>query len=276
MPRPPAGEPGPLPRADTFGRLLASSWRLHRAALRRLFWPYAAFAVALCPFPDGALDVLLVLWLAGGAPPTSLGIVLYVGAVAIPIALAGSYVACIGGVVMTEAVCDRHATVAEAASRVWRSRRDVFAAALVVALVSWGVVMLSGLGLAQVGAALTFVLLGPPVLAHVVVLEGRAFEPAVARARALLRGAALRAFVYLLAVGFVVLFALIFIVLAFNVAVATGNRTVVLTVYYAALALAGGLTIPYATAAGVTVYLELRAVKEGLDAPALCGERAGA
>lgn len=269
MPRPPDGEPGPLPRADGFGRLLASSWRLHRATLGRLFWPYAALAVTVSPFPSGALAVVAHSVLATGGPATGIDVVLFVGTLTLPIALVGSFASCVAAVVMVGSVCGRDVRVSDAAATVWRARRDVAPAALVVAIMAWGLVMLGGFQGFGFAPVLVFVVLGPPVLAHVVVVEGVAFEPAVARGRALMRGNAVRTGVYLVAVGI-----LVFVVLLAAVEVAvTLSGAVASIAYFPALAIAGGATLPFAAAAALTLYVEARASNEDLDAASLCAPR---
>ncbi len=187
------------------------------------------------------------------------------------VALAGSFALHCATVILADGVSGR-ATSPGAAARSLRGQfRDLVSAGLLVGMLSIAALFLPFGPLGSM--VLVPMLLGPPVLAHVLAVEAKSFPEAVARARMLLGGNWGRVLITLLNIAFV-LGILQLVLLSFSVALLAeaGGLAVLLLTFIQTLIAA--IALPYLASAAFVTYLDLRVRNEDLDWAGLAAERA--
>jgi len=254
-----------LPAELRFSGVVAASWRLYRSHLRALIRLYIAIFLPLA-FVRVGIQVLLRLT----ASTLAAQVILTLSSIVL-VAFAGSFALHCATVILADGVSGRAISAGTAAGSLRGRSGDLVSAGLLVGMLSIAALFLP---FGPLGSMVVVpMLLGPPVLAHVIAGEAKSFPEAVVRSRMLLKGNWGR-----------VLFTLL------NVAFAPGIlQLVVLSVSVAMLADAGGLALlvltliqtliaaialPYLAATAFVAYLDLRVRNEGLDWAGLAAERA--
>lgn len=256
-----------LPAELRFSGVVTASWRLYRTHFGALIRLYLAIFLPLA-FLRVGIQVLLRLTtsaLAAQVILTLTSIVL--------VALAGSFALHCATVILADGVSGRAISAGAAAGSLRGRSRDLVSAGLLVGMLSIAALFLPFGPLGSM--VIVPMLLGPPVLAHVIAGEGKSFPEAVARARMLLKGNWGRVLVTLLNVAFV-LGILQLVLLSLSVALLAGAGGLALLLLTLIQTLIAAIALPYLAATAFVAYLDLRVRNEDLDWAGLAAERAGA
>lgn len=248
--------------AAAYSGVLSGAWKLYRASLAGLLKLFLA----------GILFIFLleVGWRAFADVVSLPVIALVAGAITfstlVP-AIAGSVLFAAAHILMTDRFLGRATGVARAATELRRDIPSVLQGALIAATGAMFFGILPGL------ISLSFVWWGPPILATTIVLEGRPFPDAWATTRARLRGNLGRVALVVLAVA-LALVTVNFVVLAPVAIALRGLGTTGEVITYAAVALVTALLRPFAAAATLRLYFDVRARSdEGFTRQVLALER---
>lgn len=260
-----SGAPAVLVSHGLVGTVRAS-WRLYRSNLARLLRASMMLTIPLSLALAGS-------GLLGASPGSSEVVVvaLLLGFVVL-FAVGGSFVYTNAAVVMVDDLTGRDTTSREAFSRLRRLRTALVIAALYAVIME--VLLFLAPPLALLGPA--WVVLGPPVLAHVIAVEGSTSQEAMTRARFLWSGGLGRGLSYLLTIslGWRLLALIVAALVSLPVGLLglEGNLSVVLVAIIQGVV--DGLFLPFMAAAALMVYLDMRVRKDDLDLAMLAEERA--
>lgn len=253
-----------LPAELRFGGVVAASWRLylgHASALIRLY--LAIF------FPLASIRVGVQVMLALTTSAIAAQVVLTLTSIVL-VALAGSFGLHCATAVLADGVAGRATSPSAAARSLRPQSKDLVSAGLLVSMLSIAALFLPFGPLGSI--VIVPMLLGPPILAHVIVVETKPFPEAVARARVLLGGHWGRALITLLNVAFI-LGILQLVLLSLSAAALAGAGGIGLVVLTLIQTLIAALALPYLAAAGFVLYLDLRVRNEDLGWARLAAER---
>lgn len=257
-----------LPAELRFGGVAAAAWRLYRGRASSLIRLYLAIFLPLASVRAG-IQVLLALTTTAVAAQ----VVLTLTSIVL-VALAGSFGLQCSAAILADAVAGRDTPPGAAARSLRPQSKDLLSAGLLVAMLSIAALFLPFGPLGSI--VIVPMLLGPPVLAHVIVVEARSFPEAAARSRMLLGGNWGRVLITLLNVAFI-LGILQLVLLSLSAAALAGSAggigLVVLTLIQTLIA---ALALPYLSAAAFVAYLDLRVRNEDLGWDHLAAERSGA
>ncbi|MDQ3751826.1 MAG: hypothetical protein M3333_02910 [Actinomycetota bacterium] len=253
-----------LPAELRFSGVVAVSWRLYRSHGPALFRLYVAIFLPLAIVRVG-IQVLL----SATTSAVAAQVILTLTSVVL-VALAGSFALHCATVILADGVSGR-GTSPRAAARSLRGRlKDLMSAGLLVGMLSIVALFLPFGPLGSV--VIVPMLLGPPILAHVIAVEARSFPEAFARARMLLGGNWGRVLVTLLNIAFV-LGILQLVLLSSAVALLAGAGGLALLLLTLFQTLIAALALPYLAAAAFVTYLDLRVRNEDLGWAGLAAER---
>ena len=251
-----------FPRPVTFSGALGVAWRTFRGRFHTL----AALFIGVY-LVAGALPYAIFAALPGVGRTIAGPQVLYLTAT-----FALSVCTAIAAIV----VVDEHAGVSTTTGRAWASvrprLRDLFIASLLTSLLA--LLLSQVLFAGYVGFLLTVALvMGPPVLAQVLTIEGLALGPAWIRTKEILKAQWGRTIMYLFNIALVAAFLTAFAVQSFIIETrdAPDLLSFVVTRIIEAIIYAG--IAAFIAVLQTTIYLDIRARKEGLDEPGLIEER---
>ncbi|MBA2272708.1 MAG: hypothetical protein H0W21_02225 [Actinobacteria bacterium] len=256
-----------LPAELRFSGIVAASWRLYRSHFGALLRLYLAIFLPLA-FLRVGIQVLLSVT----ASALAAQVVLTLSSMAL-VALAGSFALQCATVILADGVSGRSTSPGAAARSLRNQVRDLVSAGLLVGMLSIAALFLPFGPLGSM--VIVPMLLGPPILAHVIAVEVKSFPEAVARARMLLGGNWGRGLVTLLNVAFV-LGILQLVLLSFSVALLADAGGLALLVLTFIQTLIAALALPYLAATTFVTYLDLRVRNEDLAWEGLAAERARA
>ena len=226
------------------------------AALRLLRTSLRTAVVAFC-----LVGVFIAVFAAAGgtladtADSTDfLYVVLYAQLIALP--FLGSLVSARTSRVMALSLAGRDITLRAAGVGLRGYRSHLVVAAMLASFLTLALTFAMGLLGAFVGSHL---LLGPPILAQVIALERASFSEAWIRTKELLRGQALRLFLYLLCAALMIVMAEIIISgIVFTVLVAAIDEDVAVVVNTPIAGIVSGFGLALMSAFALESYLELR------------------
>jgi hypothetical protein len=248
----PARRPTAFPGPVRFNQFLAWGARLYWAELGRLVPLF--FVGYLVAMSVGA---------AGGATRravASVDLVIYLVTV-LSLAMVGSVLVVIAGVLMAGNLAGEPPSLADALGMLKGRMRDVVAGALIVGAIAIPALQIFG----DFGLVFVFMLLGPPVVGHVIALERKRLKDAWPRAKSLLAGHTARIFLYLWSVALLLtLIMLVGWISAFNVAAELGGAAGAAAGLALAAAVAG-ILMPFLAALSLVVYFDLRPRIEDFD-----------
>ena len=249
----PPRSPEEVLRPANFLGYVASATQLFRAAGRKVAPGFALLGIVL------SLATLGAVLLAGSADSQrGLMVVFYAQLLALP--FFASMLAARTSLVMSRSLAGQDSSVRTAGAELKLVRSHLLAAVMVAAFLS--LVLFFGLG--PMGGALgAHIVLGPPVLIQVIALEKRPFDESWIRMRELLRGSALRVFLYVLCVALAVLLVEVVvggvIYTLLSRVVGVEPAIVVNTPISGALS---GLGLSFMSALGLVAYFDLRSKAE--------------
>jgi hypothetical protein len=165
--------------------------------------------------------------------------------VRLTVAIAGAFASGYVALVLAGVVADHQPPKGSIAATLRVHAKELVAAGLLGTLI--------GLPLDRILPGMSLALLGPPIVAQVVVLEYRRFPEAIRRTRELLAGQVGRALLHVL-----------------------GFALIVIIVYYTTLIIGLPFIAPYFSATMLLLYLDLRARGEELDYKTFVAERENA
>nr|MBA3349038.1 hypothetical protein [Actinomycetota bacterium] len=207
-------DPFGLPAELRFAGIVTASWRLYRAHLPALIRLYFAIFLPLA-FVRVVIQVLLRLT----ASALAAQVILTLASIVL-VALAGSFALHCATVILADAVGKRATSPTSAARSLRGQLRDLASAGLLVSMLSIAALFLPFGPLGSI--VIVPMILGPPILAHIIVVEAKSLPEAVVRARMLLGGNWGRVLVTLLNLAFV-LGILQLVLLSFSVALLAGT-----------------------------------------------------
>jgi len=230
-----------------FSGIIASSGRIYSAFLRRVFVPYALFGLFTMLAP-----VLLDLDIVENVV-LPLSFLLVVVLPTFLFSLVVAYTAVLAEGLLT----GKNISRSQATDRIRAVRKDVLVAALLAGMASLAFAVLLPLW------RLVFTLfLGPPLLIHVVVIEGLDFQAAATRTKELMKGHWARIIMALVAItlgmGLIEITAL-----GLTIGLLDGaGSTVAIIVLLGVRMLLVGFLYPFAAAAGYVCYYDVKAAYE--------------
>ncbi len=256
-----------LPAELRFSGVVAASWRLYRAHFRALISLYVAIFLPLA-FLRVGIQMLLRLTASAMAAQVILTLTSIV-----LVALAGSFALHCATVILADGISGRVTSSGASAGSLRGQFRDLVSAGLLVGMLSIAALLLP---FGPLGSMVVVpMLLGPPVLAHILAVEGKSFPEAVVRARMLLGGNWGRTLITLLNIAFV-LGILQLVLLSFSVALLAGVGGLALVLLTFLQTLIAAIALPYLAAAALVSYLDLRVRNEDLNWAGLAAERSSA
>jgi hypothetical protein len=256
-----------LPAELRFKGVVSASWRLYKGHALKLIRLYLAIFLALAAVRAG-IQVLL----AATTSAIAAQVVLTLSSITL-VALAGSFGLHCSTVMLADGVTGEGTSPGRAARSLRTQYRDLVSAGFLVAMFSIAALFLPFGPLGSV--VIVPLLLGPPVLAHVIVVEGKSFPEAVARSRMLLGGNWGRVLITLLNIAFI-LGILQLVLLSLSAAALAGAGGIGLVALTLIQTLIAALVLPYLSAAAFVTYLDLRVRNEDLTLPTLVSERTAA
>ncbi|MBA3430563.1 MAG: hypothetical protein H0U16_03660 [Actinobacteria bacterium] len=259
------GVPAPL----RFSQSAQAAWRLYRGHFGALVAIYGTVFVAV-----GLLRTLgYTLFDAAGFSATATLAVVSL-ALTVLVAIGGSLCVAATSVIAADGVTGRGVTPGDAVRELRPKWRDLASAGLVTSMLS---VLAIFLPFGVFGSIVVMpMLFGPPVLIHVIGLEGRNFGEAWNHAKTLLSGQMGRLLIYLLNVALGLgLLQLVLLSVTFPVAsLLTGGLGLIAQSLVQALIAA--VTLPLLGTMSFVCYLDVRARKEEFSLDDLRAERAAA
>jgi hypothetical protein len=245
--------------------LFQTAWGFYRGSFGRMAPPSLALTVPLFLVPL----IAFTLW-RGEDSSDALWAGIFFARESI-FQFVGSVMVGLGAVIMTDGLRERRTTVAEARLRVRPQRSSLTVVALYSVMLG-----LAGQLLPMFALVLPLLVLGPPILVHVVTLENKTVPEAVARTRALLKGQALRLLGSLFPLILIMRFLELVIYFAvFGMLDALGvEQDAALRILQGVLTglLFGLVILPFTASLSLAAYLDLRARAERFDLETLEAE----
>lgn len=174
------------------------------------------------------------------------------------------------GVVLADEIAGHRIGIREALESLRPQRRELFAAALVSALISMLLQFIPPIGLVVIP-----LLLGPPIVGHMIALQQMTLSDAWARSKELLAGEWLRIALYLISFVFAVALVQVPVIggaeLIFD---SLDSNDLHFMLRALTVGIVAGVTFPYLAACGLLAYLDLRARDEQLGPKEFTAERA--
>jgi hypothetical protein len=244
--------------------LFQTAWGFYRGSFARMAPPSLALTVPLFLVPL----IAFTLWREGSSDALWAGVFFARESI---FQFVGSVMVGLGAVIMTDGLRERRTTVAEARVRVRPQRSSLTVVALYSVMLG-----LAGQLVPMFALVLPLLVLGPPILVHVVMLENKTVQEAVSRTRALLKGQALRLLGSLFPLILIMRFLELVVYFAvFGLLDALGvEQDAALRILQGVLTgtLFGLVILPFTASLSLAAYLDLRARAERFDLETLEAE----
>jgi hypothetical protein len=261
----PAGRDLSLPTPLAFTGMAYAAWRLLLSRSRTLVGLYLLLFVPYLLVATTAVGVVFDI-----DRDQALAAAVAVFLPVLAFVLLGSLGVVTSAVILADEVAGRSTTIRAALETLRPMRRELLAGALAAALISMMLLFVAPLWL-----IIAPLLLGPPLVGHVIALEHKTLGDAWVRTKMLLATHWLRIGLYLISFVFAVALVQVPVLVGAEVLLdPLGNDDLHLMLRALATGVAWGLTFPYLAAAGCAAYFDLRARAEGFGPEELRAERA--